>query len=410
MNNDNKNRNKQLYPLLQEINDKLDVVADKLNKNHKLKQNAKAAAISANNTQIDENAEIAAKNEINIYADTDNSVNNTRIDERAKIAAKHEIYVSAHPDTSLAKKYKIKEKDILNKRRGFSERLTYVIVFIVFAIYALSLLAPIYYLLVNSLEGLNSYLDKTAAGNTFALPIPPRTYPHWKNYGEAFREMVCRGKSSKTKIGLPAMFFNSLWYTILTAIFGIISSSFSAYALSRYKFIGRNLIYGIAIFTMTVPIIGSLGASIKLIKSMNLMNTPLYLVTAFGGLGFNFLVLYGFFKNLSWSYAEAVFIDGGGHFTAFFKIMLPQAKASIFTLFLMAFIGAWNDYQTPLLYLPDYQTLASGLYKIQTRMLEEGRDPLLYAGLFISMVPVIILFSCFSNTIMKNFTMGGLKG
>ena len=80
------------------------------------------------------------------------------------------------------------------------------------------------------------------------------------------------------------------------------------------------------------------------------------------------------------------------------------------TLTIMAFIGAWNDYQTPLLFMPDFPTMASGIYLAQTSIMRAGDYPLYYAGLVISIVPIVVLFSCFSNTIMKNFTVGGLKG
>ena len=133
-------------------------------------------------------------------------------------------------------------------------------------------------------------------------------------------------------------------------------------------------------------------------------------MTFTSGFGFNFIVLYGFFANVSWSYAEAVFIDGGGHATVFFKIMLPQAFPPMMTLAIMSFIGCWNDYMTTLLYMPDYPTLASGIYKIQTTMKRDGHYPLYFAGLVIATIPVIVIYSLFSDMIMKNFTVGGLKG
>lgn len=327
-------------------------------------------------------------------------------DEMMRSAAKYQLSVTSQSLIKHEKKFKIKERDILNKRRGLNERLIYGIVFVIFLIYAISLLSPIYYLFVNSLEKIRGYGDKIRNGNTFAFPEDPR----WRNYITAFKELKCTGKSSRDPIYLPELLFNSVWYTIGVALTGIFTSALSGYALSRYKFIGRNFIYGIAVFTLTVPIIGTMAASFKMMSQLHLYNTPFYFVSTFSGLGFNFLVLYGFFKNLSWSYAEAVFIDGGGHFTAFFKIMLPQAKAPIFTLFLMSFISNWNDYQTPLLYLPDYPTLASGLYKIQEHFGRRGNWAQYFAALLISITPAILLFACFSNTIMKNFTMGGLKG
>lgn len=299
-----------------------------------------------------------------------------------------------------------KEADVMSKRRNVGEKIVYCLVFMFFAIHAFSLVYPLFYLLINSLQSANGYFTNLSeTGNAFAFP----RVLHWKNYRTALDGMSWQD-SEGNEIYLTHMFFNSMWYTLISSSGGLMVSAFSAYTLSRYKFVGRNFVYGIAIFTMTVPIIGSTGASFKLMSDLGIYNSPLFLVTAFGGLGFNFLILYGFFKNLSWNYAEAVFIDGGGNFTAFFRIMLPQAKAPVMTLFLMAAIGAWNDYMTPLLYLPDYPTIASGLYQIQIHFNRSGNVPAFFAGLIMSITPVIILFACFSDSIMKNFAMGGLKG
>jgi ABC-type glycerol-3-phosphate transport system permease component len=301
---------------------------------------------------------------------------------------------------------KVKEKNILSKRSPY-ERILFGIVFVIFAIYALSLLFPLSYLFTTSLKESYAYEMDIINGKLFALP--KLTELDFMNYSEALNKMFIMNSYGR-EIYLYEMFFNSIWYTLGSSFGGVLISSFTAYALAKYKFVGRNAIYAVIIFTMTIPIMGSMGSTLKLLTSLNIYNTPFMLITALSGFGFNFMILYGFFKSLPWSYAEAVFIDGGGHFTAFFKIMLPQAKAAITTLVIMAGIGAWNDYTTSLLYMPDFPTIASGLYRVQEVAEDTGDIPMYFAGLTLSIVPVIVLFSCCSDTIMKNFTMGGLKG
>ena len=298
-----------------------------------------------------------------------------------------------------------KETNILSKR-STSERVLFAFVFILFAIYALSLLYPLFYIFATSFKERSVYINDITEGQLFALPKFAEL--DFKNYAEVLKLSI---PASRRDISLFEMLLNSLWYTAGSSLGGVLASSFTAYALSKYKFIGRNSIYAVIIFTMTIPIIGSTGSTLQLLSTLQIYNTPFFLMTALSGFGFNFMILYGFFKSLPWSYAEAVFIDGGGHFTAFFKIMLPQAKASIITLFIMAAIGAWNDYSTPLLYMPDFPTIASGLYELQTvGAVKKGDIPLYFAGLMMSSTPVVVLFACCSNTIMKNFTIGGLKG
>ena len=92
-----------------------------------------------------------------------------------------------------------------------------------------------------------------------------------------------------------------------------------------------------------------------------------------------------------------------------------QKKASKFeplalTLGLLLFINKWNDYMSPLLYLPKMPTLATGLYRYQIIVERNGNYPVLYAGLFMCLLPILIIFIIFSDKMMNNINIGGLKG
>ena len=299
-----------------------------------------------------------------------------------------------------------KDRKILNKRSN-GEKILFGIVLTFFILYACSLILPFFFLITNSLKDGWEYFYDTLDRQAFRMPDKL----HFENYISALLEMKTTNSLGES-IFLLEMLFNSLWFSVCLVLSGVVASSITAYIVAKYRFAGRRIIDGIAIFSMTIPVIGTTAAMLKLQNALQIYNSPLLpIFLGFGGFGFNFLVLRGFFANLPWSYAESVFIDGGGHVTAFLKIMLPQAFPCILTLSLMAFIGTWNDYQTMLLYMPDYPTLASGLYKIELSVLRETEKyPIYYAGLMLSMVPVIILFAVFSDTIMTNFTVGGLKG
>ena len=162
---------------------------------------------------------------------------------------------------------------------------------------------------------------------------------------------------------------------------------------------------------MTVPIVGSTGAKFRLIAGLGLYDKgPLYvLLTSFGGFGGSFLMMIGIFSSISWEYAEAVYIDGGNDFTVFYKIMLPQAMPALTALMINSAIGLWNDYTGPLMYLPSTPTVASGLYKMSWNVQRFG-EPLYYAGITISVIPVIIAYSFISGRMMQNLSIGGLKG
>ena len=90
--------------------------------------------------------------------------------------------------------------------------------------------------------------------------------------------------------------------------------------------------------------------------------------------------------------------------------MRPQALPLALTLGIMQFIAHWNDYMSPLLYLPKMPTLATGLYRYQTIVERNGNYPVLFAGLFICLMPILVIFLIFSDRMMANINVGGLKG
>lgn len=310
---------------------------------------------------------------------------------------------------SFFKKFKRKDDASILTQRSKSEKILFGIVFAIFFLYGISMLMPFIFLGMNSLKDLLEYAVDLKAGDVMAVPDKAWTYLK-RNYIYAFKEMKVNGTWGNV-IYLPEMFFNSFVYIGLSIFSSLTASSLVAYCLAKYQFKLRGFLYGIAIFSMTIPIVGTSGAALKLAHELGTYNTLFYTVLpSFGGFSGGFLVLYGYFRNLPWSYAEAVFIDGGGHGTVFFKIMLPQAAPALLTLGIMSFIGGWNNYTTPLMYMPDYPTFASGLYKVKQMLRDTNDYPAYFAGLMIATIPVVVIFAAFSDVIMKNFSVGGLKG
>lgn len=293
-----------------------------------------------------------------------------------------------------------------NKKKHFwtggitSQKVVFSAVFVLFAIYALSMIIPFCILILYSLE--NNIAYEINLGQPFRFPDKLV----FDNYIYAFSELEYRGT------GFFGMVFNSVWYTAIATVGPLLANTCVGYAVSKYKFKLRNVYYGVLIFCMTVPIIGTTGATMQLYSDLRLYNTGplLQLFTHLGAGGIGFLVIYAFFKNISWEYAEAALIDGAGHFTVFFRIMVPMAIPAMGALALINGIAAWNAYQDVLLYNPDWPTLASGLYGLSRTLPRLGNTPAYYAALVISLIPILIIFCLFSDKIMKNFSVGGLKG
>lgn len=303
---------------------------------------------------------------------------------------------------------KIKTTSETFNTRSIMEKIIFGVVFVIFACYAVIIAYPLVFLIIKSLQYTKDYLGVTLpAGQTEVPTFYFASGLTAENYVKAFTEM--KQQTAEGEVGLIGMFINSIWYTGIRIFLGVLMCSITGYTLSKYKLPSSGVIYAVAIFSMTIPVVGTTGSIYKLVSDMGIYNTPFYVIlTSLGSFGFNFLVMYGFFSNMSWSYAEAVFLDGGGHFTAFFKVMLPQAKTSMVTLGILSFITYWNDYTTVLMFLPSYPTLASGLYVLDLVMRDQR--PVYFAGLIIMLVPVLTVFTAFSDVIMGNLSVGGLKG
>ena len=287
-------------------------------------------------------------------------------------------------------------------RRSKGERVIYSFVFAIFAIYAIMILYLMFWMITNSFKPFVEYALDIVNGRAFDLPDVWR----WKNYAEVYSLIRTPGG-----ITFPEMIWNNIWPFLLASPINVVTTTWFAYVISRFKFPGRNAIYAVIMFTMIIPIVGTGGAYFKLYDDLNLYNNPLfYVVGSIGWGGTNFLLYYGFFKSVSQSYAEAVYIDGGGEFTVFFKIILPQAVPMITVLLINSFIASWNDAMTTLLYMPSYLTISAGMYSVQNTLHRTGKTSLYYAGLVTTMIPMLIIFIAFSDKIMTNLSVGGLKG
>lgn len=280
------------------------------------------------------------------------------------------------------------------KSNTISKNIVFAIVFVLFMLYAFSLVYVFFWCLTAAVKTHNE------------VALYPFTLPNewnWENFARAFTELEVR------RTNLIGMVFNSLWYTIGGTIISVGCSTMLAYVVAKYRFPGRNALYSLSIVIMLLPIAGNLPAMYRMVNLLGLDNSPLILLTMTGGFGFNFLVLYGFFQNLSWSYAEAAFVDGASDLYTFVRIMLPQAMPAMTSLLVLAAIGLWNDYNTPLLFLTKMPTIAVGLQQFGAVATYRAQMNIYYAGLLLSMIPVLILFIVFQNTLMNKTSVGGLK-
>ena len=273
------------------------------------------------------------------------------------------------------------------------------IVAAVFVAYTLCLLIPYAYAAFASVSNYKEYYL-----NIFPFP---KEGVKLGNYVDAWNNLKHEGN------GVPEMILNSLWFAGGSAVLNVFLSSCGAYVCAKYKFRGRSFLYWFALITMMIPVVGSMPSQLKFISSMGVYNSRMFIFVNAATIGATFIIMYGCFKNLDWAYAEAAFMDGAGHFTVFFKIMLPQVISPMTALILSDFIMGWANVENSLVYYPELPTLSTGLYHFRSIVITaEGmrRYPAYFAAILLCIIPTVVLFAIFQKKLMDVQLSGGIKG
>lgn len=290
------------------------------------------------------------------------------------------------------------ESKILYRRTG-AAKVLFAVMFCFFLVYTLSLVLPFVWVFISAFKGDMEFADFN--NSAFSLPEVWR----WENW------IICFEALEVEETNFFGMIINSLWYVMIGALIVVFFEVASAYAIIKYNhFKICKIMYVLVIFFMMMPIMGTEGARYRTIYELGLGDSPLYLIFCAAGFGSSFLIFCSSWEGVSNTYSEAAQIDGAGHFTIFFKIMLPMVSGPIVAVLILAFVGRWNSYTNILMYLPSYPTLATGLYLFQKVTDRMANIPVYFCGIFLSILPPLIIFSIFSETIMKNVTHGGIKG
>lgn len=281
------------------------------------------------------------------------------------------------------------------KRKSPAEIILYSFVSLLFLAVALSY---IFILVWAFVSGAKTHTEIVM--NPFALP----KVWHLEHYLEVLEAFELNGQ------GFLDMFLNSVWFSVMAALLMQFTAITLAYACTKYKFRGSGFVYTLTLIVITLPIYGNAGAVYELYANLGLIDSYAHVITSASGINIMFLYYVAFFKNLSWTYAEAAMMDGAGHFQIYFKIMLPQAKAIFGALFLTQWITNWNSYEAHLVYLPSLPTLPVGIYQFNVEMMYRARLDILFAACVLTVIPALILFIAFNKTITSNVSAGGIKG
>jgi multiple sugar transport system permease protein len=235
------------------------------------------------------------------------------------------------------------------------------------------------------------------------LRYPPIWIPNpieWKNYSEGL-----------TAIPFVLYLGNTLFICVANVVGTVFSSSLVAYGLSRIQWRGREFLFYVLIGTMLLPPQVTMVPVFSIFKSFGWLDTYLPLTfPSFLGSAFNIFLLRQFFRSIPNELTEAARIDGASEWDNYWRIVLPLAKPALWTVGLFAFIGAWNDYLGPLIYLFDDRkyTLSLGLAMFRSQYSAAWGQ--MMAVSTVVTLPLIILFFFTQRTFVKGITMSGIKG
>ncbi len=295
-----------------------------------------------------------------------------------------------------------KPRQITEKRERMT--MTTVVLMVLLIAYAVTLFIPLLWGFITSFKGRLDFL-----GNVVGLP------KKWEwNYEKVYElfKVTIQTPTGQEDVGVGMMFVYGFLYAIGSAFFATLIPCITSYLCARFPYKFSKLIYTVVIVVMIIPIIGSLPSEIRMAKALGMFDTiwGVWLMKA-NFLGMYFLVFYAAFKSLPKAYSEAARIDGAGNFTILLQIMLPLVKNTFFTVMLINFITFWNDYQTPLIYLPSYPTIAVGMYQMsQTTENGMSATPMRMAGSMMMLIPILIIFIRYQKRLLGNLTVGGVKG
>jgi ABC-type glycerol-3-phosphate transport system permease component len=229
--------------------------------------------------------------------------------------------------------------------------------------------------------------------------------PEWGNYAEIWRE---------ANVGRAAI--NTVLITAVCMAAVIMTTSMTAYALTRSNFPGKKVIMVALLTTFLIPgemlIIPTfyVNRSLHLIGDWKSLIAVILVMTA-GAQVFNIYLLMSHFQTLPSEIYDAAAIDGESYFGTYWHIAFPLVRPALATISLLTFMGIWNAFLVPLVYLsalPDYQTLTIALIQYSRRF--QTLYHIMAAGSVIALVPVIVIFIFLQRYFIRGLTEGATKG
>lgn len=236
-------------------------------------------------------------------------------------------------------------------------------------------------------------------------PVWLPAVPRWENYALVFK-LAPFGR----------FILNTAVITALAMIGQVLTSAIVAFGFTRFRFPGRDALFFVVLSTMMIPWQVTIVPTFLLFRYMGWINTikPLVIPSYFGGGAFFIFLLRQFFMTIPKDFDEAARIDGAGSVHIFARIILPLSHPAIATVMIFSFLGHWNEFIQPLIFLNDSNkfTVAIGLRYFNASPFtgDQPREAVLMAASIITAAPCLALFFMAQQYFVKGIVMTGIKG
>jgi multiple sugar transport system permease protein len=209
-------------------------------------------------------------------------------------------------------------------------------------------------------------------------------------------------------------FVNTMIIEVLTLVGTVLTCSVAAFAFARLRWRGRNVVFALLLSSVMLPYAVTLIPTFVMWRSLGGLDTfaPLTVPAFFGGAGggvFSIFLLRQFFLTIPFELDEAAYIDGASPWKVFWTIIMPLSKPALVVVTIFTFIGVWNDFLNPLLYLSSEEnyTLALGLASFQS--VYTAQWGYLMAASAAVIAPIIVLFFFLQRYFIEGVTLTGIK-
>ncbi len=290
-----------------------------------------------------------------------------------------------------------------------------LIICTILILYALTMFFVIYWCAVTSLKTKEDF-GKYFNNNRLSIPSGAPWKWAWTNFGYVFQNLTVTSQSTGEPIGIFRILLNTVVYSVGGAFLATLIPCVVAYVTAKFPSKFSTFIVSLVIVLMALPIVGNLPSMLAMMQTLGIYNTLVgTLLQKCHFLNVYFMVFYATFKGLAKDYAEAAYMDGASEIRIFIQIMMPLVRTGFMTIMLIFFIELWNDYQTPLLYMPACPTLSLAVLDVTNGIISGkstfgSETPYKMAACIIMVIPCTVLFLIFKNRMIGNLSMGGIKG